>query len=322
MTTSLLAILFGLALLGLSADKFVEGAAAAARHLGMPSLLIGMLIVGFGTSAPEMVVSAMAASEGNPGIALGNAYGSNIANIALILGVTALIAPIAVKSRVLRVELPLLTAVTALAAWQLLDDEVTRADAVVLLAAFGLLMAWSIRRGMGKGEDTLAIEVEHELGVHPLPLSRALFLLVTGLVLLVVSSRILVWGAVDIARELGVADLVIGLTVVALGTSLPELASSVAAARRGEHEIALGNVLGSNLFNTLAVVGIAGAIHPMTVGPDVLGRDLPVMAALTVSLFVIGYGFRGRGRINRIEAALLLASYIGYTTYLVNSVLL
>ena len=144
-----------------------------------------------------------------------------------------------------------------------------------------------------------------------------MFWLVAGLALLIVSSRILVWGAVEIAREFGVSDLIIGLTVVAVGTSLPELASSLIAARKGEHDIALGNVLGSNLFNTMAVVGIAGMIRPMTAGPEIFSRDIMVMAALTVSLFAIGYGFRGPGRINRLEGAVLLAVYLGYTAYLI-----
>ncbi|MDZ7750279.1 MAG: calcium/sodium antiporter [Gammaproteobacteria bacterium] len=320
MTLPFLAIACGLALLVWSADRFVAGSAATARHFGMPPLLIGMVVVGFGTSAPEMVVSALAASQGNPGLALGNAYGSNITNIALILGLTALISPIVVHSQVLRRELPILTAVTALAAWQLRDGDITRLDAVVLLAVFGALMAWSIYQGMANRADALGREMEKDMADQTLPLRRAVLWLVVGLVLLIVSSRILVWGAVEVARGFGVDDLIIGLTIVAVGTSLPELASSLIAARKGEHDIALGNILGSNLFNTLAVVGIAGAIHPMTVGPEVLYRDAAVMAALTLSLFVIGYGFRSPGRINRYEGAALLAAYVGYTAYLVITV--
>jgi cation:H+ antiporter len=154
-----------------------------------------------------------------------------------------------------------------------------------------------------------------------MPIRRAVFWLSVGLVLLVVSSRILVWGAVEIAHGFGVSDLIIGLTIVAVGTSLPELASSIIATRKGEHDIALGNVLGSNLFNTLAVVGIAGAIHPMAIGPEVFNRDMMVMAGLTLSLFVFGYGFRGPGRINRLEGAVLLACYVGYTAYLITTIL-
>ena len=251
---AVLAILAGLTVLVWSADRFVEGAAATARHFRMPPLLIGMLVVGFGTSAPEMVVSAFAAIQGSPGIALGNAYGSNIANIGLILGVTALIRPIAVQPQVLRQELPFLALITILAAWLLRDGMLTRFDAVVLLAVFGGLMTWSIRQSMNSNwtEDEVGLESD------PMSIRQAAFWLTAGLVLLVGSSRLLVWGAVEITRLLGINDLLIGLTVVAVGTSLPELASSVMAARRGEDDIALGNILGSNLFNTLVVVGLAG----------------------------------------------------------------
>ena len=320
MTLSFFAVAAGLALLVWSAGRFVEGSAITARYFGMPPLLIGMVIVGFGTSAPEMVVSALAASQGNPGIALGNAYGSNITNIALILGLTAIISPVSAHSQVLRKELPILTFITVIAAWQLWDGHITRTDALVLMGVFGVLMVWTIWQGMKKKVDELGNEIEQELQVHAMPVRRAVFWLVAGLVLLIISSRILVWGAVEIAHAFGVSDLIIGLTIVAVGTSLPELASSIIAARKGEHDIALGNILGSNLFNTLAVVGIAGLISPMAVGPEVFSRDILVMAALTVSLFVFGYGFRGPGRINRIEGAVLLVCYIAYTAYLASTV--
>jgi len=319
MLLATIALIAGLALLVWSADRFVDGSASVARHFGMPPLLIGMVIVGFGTSAPEMVVSALAAVQGNPGIALGNAYGSNITNIALILGVTALISPIAVHSQVLRKELPILTLVTVLAAWQLMDGAISRFDAVVLLAVFAGLMTWTVVQGMRKRDDALGQELGQELEVTAMPVRRAIFWVIAGLVLLIASSRVLVWAAVTIARAFGVSDLVIGLTVVAVGTSLPELASSIIAARKKEHDIALGNILGSNLFNTLAVVGIAGTIHPMSVGPEVFDRDMLVMAGVTLSLFIFGYGFRGPGRINRIEGAILLAMYVGYTTFLIST---
>ena len=320
MLLPILSILLGLALLVWSADRFVEGSARTARHYGMPPLLIGMVIVGFGTSAPEMVVSALAAFQSKPGIALGNAYGSNITNIALILGLTAIISPIAVHSQVLRKELPILTAVTVLAAWQIWDRELTRYDALTLLAVFGAFMAWTLWQGSQKKTDSFGRQIEEALEIRETPIRRAIFWLGIGLILLIVSSRILVWGAVEVARGFGVSDLIVGLTIVAVGTSLPELASSIIAAFKKEHDIALGNILGSNLFNTLAVVGIAGMIQPMAVPPEVLSRDVLVMAVLTVSLFAIGFGFRGPGRINRFEGAALLICYVGYTAYLVNSV--
>ncbi|MBN1240211.1 MAG: calcium/sodium antiporter, partial [Gammaproteobacteria bacterium] len=272
MTAPAVALVLGLLVMIWSADRFIDGAAAAARHFGVPPLLIGMVIIGFGTSAPELMVSAFAAAQGTPGVALGNAYGSNIANVALILGVTALVAPIAFESNVLRKELPILTAVTAFAAYQLWDRELSRSDAVFLLVLFAGLLAWSIRQGLGSQPTRYGKEVEEVLTESPMTLRRALLLLAAGLVLLIVSSRVLVWGAVEIARAFGVSDVVIGLTVVAVGTSLPELASAIAAVRKNEHDIALGNVIGSNLFNTLAVVGLAGAISPMVVEPEVVTR--------------------------------------------------
>lgn len=318
---SFLAVIGGLALLVWSADRFVDGAAATANHLSVPPLLIGMVIVGFGTSAPEMVVSAIAASQGNPGLALGNAYGSNIANIALILGVTALVCPIAVKSQVIKKEIPLLIAVTAIAAYQLIDFRLSRMDAVVLLIVFAVIMGWSIYQGIKGRGDPLADEMEEELSEKAMSLGKAVMWIVVGLVVLVGSSRLLVWGAVDIASALGVSDLVIGLTIVAIGTSLPELAASLAAARKNEPDLAIGNVIGSNMFNTLVVVGIAGSIQPMAVAPEVLNRDMLSVGLLTIGLFVVAYGFKGPGVITRVEGALLIACYVGYTAWIAMGVL-
>ncbi len=320
MIIPILSIVGGIVLLVYSASRFVDGAAATARHLGMPPLLIGMVVIGFGTSSPELLVSVQAALQGNPGIALGNAYGSNITNIALILGLTSLISPITVKSQVLRKELPMLTVITAISAWIVSDGRITRMESVLLLGLFVLLMGWTIWQGMRKVPDALGNQIDKAMVTVEMPLRKAVWWMLIGLAFLVVSSRLLVWGAVDIAQSLGVSDLIIGLTIIAIGTSLPELASAIAATRKGEHDIALGNVLGSNLFNTLAVVGLAGVIHPMDVGRDIFVRDIPVMALLTVSLFVIGYKFPlGKGRINRFEGVLLLSCYLLYIGYLVYS---
>jgi cation:H+ antiporter len=313
-----LAILGGFVLLVWSADRFVDGAAATARYAGMPPLLIGMVVVGFGTSAPEMVVSAVAAFDGNPDLALGNALGSNIVNTGLILGVTALIAPIVVHSKIVRRELPLLLVITLLVGGLLWNGVLSRVEAIGLLAGFFALIGWTIYEGLRDRNDTLAAEMDQELAEDPMPLPKALFWLAAGLVLLIVSSRILVWGAVSIAQALGVSDLIIGLTIVALGTSLPELAASVIAARKGEHDIAIGNIVGSNMFNLLAVIGIAGVIAPMPdVAAEVLTRDWLTMLGLTILLLVMAYGFRGQGRINRPEGLLLLLAYVAYTGYLV-----
>ncbi|MGE4453554.1 MAG: calcium/sodium antiporter [Sphaerochaeta sp.] len=320
MVLPVLAVIFGLIVLVLSSDRFVDGAAATARHFGMPSLLIGMVIVGFGTSAPEMVVSTLSAIQGSPGIALGNAYGSNIANIGLILGITALINPVTVSSRILKKELPILTLLTLLSVYLLWDLGLSQFDAALILVLFAMLMMWSIYQGLKDGNDTLAGEIDEEVP-SPLSLKRAVLYLVFGLLFLIISSRILVWGAVEIATYFGVSDLVIGLTIVAMGTSLPELASSILAAQKGEHDIALGNVIGSNLFNTTAVVGIAGAISPFAIDQLVIKRDMLVMSILTISLFIIGYRFKKdrQGRVNRFEGAGLLLSYFAYTAYLIQT---
>ncbi|MRG72746.1 calcium/sodium antiporter [Alphaproteobacteria bacterium HT1-32] len=312
-----LAVVGGLLLLIWSADRFVEGAAAVAAHYSISPLLIGMVIIGFGTSAPEMMVSAFAAVEGNSGLALGNAYGSNIANIGLILGVTVMICPIVVQSVVVRKEIPILLGITALSAVLLADGQLARFDALVLLGVFAALMAWSIFEGLQNRDDPMGAEVQEKVDEKSASLRKSLVWVVIGLLLLIASSRLLVWGAVEIASGLGVSDLLIGLTIVAVGTSLPEFAASVSAARKGQSDLALGNILGSNLFNTLAVVGIAGGINPTLVPQEVLHRDLLVVGLLTAGLLVVCFGFKGTGRINRFEGTLLFASYVGYTAWLV-----
>lgn len=318
MVLYLLAILAGFGILVWSADKFVEGAASTAKHLGMPSLLIGILIVGFGTSAPEMVVSAIAAMEGNPGLALGNAIGSNIVNVALILGVTALVSPIVVNSNIVKKEMPLLLGIVLISGYLLLDNTLTFIEGIALLLGFFALVAWSIISALKSKNDALETEIEDELIEHEMSLKAGIFWLVLGLVLLIGSSRLLVWGAVGVAHEFGVSDLIIGLTIVALGTSLPELAASVIAARKGEHDIAIGNVVGSNMFNILAVIGIATVIAPMNNIPlEVLQRDWIVMLVLTIALLIMAYGFKNKeGKITRLEGTILVVCYVAYNTYL------
>jgi cation:H+ antiporter len=316
----LLCLFLGLILLVWSADRFVGGASRVAKYFGMPPILIGMVVIGFGTSAPEMVVSTLASLNGNAGIALGNAYGSNITNIGLILGATALLMPISVHSRVLRQELPILTFVTLLSIGLIYDLSLSRTDALILLLFFSLLMSWTIWVGLKNGKDALASEMETELNQNEeIGIQKSFLNLSLGLILLIISSRVLVYGAVGIATSLGVTDIVIGLTVVAVGTSLPELASSIIAAKKGEPDIALGNILGSNLFNTLAVVGIAGFISPLSFEREILNRDVFIMLILTLSIFLFGYGFKGKGRINRFEGSLLLTSYIAYVVYLIST---
>jgi cation:H+ antiporter len=316
------AIIAGLIVLVWSADKFVDGAAAAAKHWGMPTLLIGMVIIGFGTSAPELAVSAIAAMEGNSGLALGNGYGSNITNIALIVGLTAIIAPIAVHSQIIRKELPLLVGLTLMAGYQLIDGELSRIDGWVLLAVFAAVMGWFIFQGLRNKDDSIEAGLEESALAHPMPLRNAVFWLILGLVLLLASSQVLVWGAVYVAQSLGISDLVIGLTVVAVGTSLPELASALAAVRKNEHDLILGNILGSGIFNTLAVVGLAATISPLQVDPEVLYRDWSLMLALTVGLLLMGFGFASRSRIiSRVDGGILILVYVSYTGYLFATVI-
>lgn len=311
-------LIVGLILLVWSADKFVDGASATARYFNLSPLLIGIVIVGFGTSTPEMLVSASSALDGASGLALGNAYGSNIANIALILGVTALISPIFVAKDVLTKELPALLAITLLSAFFLMDASVSRLEAVILLAVFAIYMAWRI----WEAKKTTS-EPESAENTAPISLKKSIFWLIAGLLILMLSSKLMVVGAVALATELGVSDLVIGLTIVAVGTSLPELASSIIAARKGESDLALGNIVGSNLFNTLVVVGIAGVIRPMQVEPEIFSRDMLVMFALTVLLGLCCYPFskNRQGKITRFEGFLLLLCFVGYTLYLVKSVI-
>ncbi|MGQ7249399.1 calcium/sodium antiporter [Halomonas sp. V046] len=319
-----LAVIGGLILLVWSAERFVEGAAATSARLGLSPLLIGMLVIGFGTSAPELTVSALAAGQGNPGLALGNAFGSNIANIGLILGLVAVISPLAVHSSVIRRELPVLGVATVASALMIVGGVINRWEGVLLLLALLVFMVVSIvqsRRGSAVPADALEADTETELAAHPMTLRKGLVLTAVGLALLVVSSRVLVWGAVAIAQGFGVSDLIIGLTVVAVGTSLPELASSLSALRRREHDLVLGNVVGSNLFNTLGVVGLAAVIAPIDAGVEVLQRDWVIMAAMTVLMAIFALGWRGRpGRINRVEGAVLVAMFIAYTGYMISLV--
>jgi len=317
MILAIVAVIIGLAVLVWSADKFVDGAVGIAEYCGMSTLLIGMVIVGFGTSAPELTVSALSAGQGNPELALGNAYGSNIANIALILGATALISPILMQRSVIRGDLPILIAVSILSIVLVWDGSVVRWNGILLLVVFALVMGYSIWRELRKARAEASEPAEGE-PAEKVSLGKSIMWLVLGLVLLVASSRALVWGAVVIARTLGVSDLLIGLTIVAIGTSLPELASSIAAARKGENDLALGNIIGSNLFNTLAVVGLAATISPMDeIEKAVTYRDMPLMTALTVALIVLGFRRKGDGRLNRIAGAILLAVYVGYLALLI-----
>jgi cation:H+ antiporter len=311
------AILIGLIILVWGADRFVLGAAALARSLGISPLLIGLTVVGFGTSAPEILISTVAALNGSPGIAIGNALGSNIANIALILGATAVFMPLTMHSDMLRREFPLLIAVSFAAYLLLRDGQLGRDDGVILLASLVMTMLLLVRIGLQRrNHDPLAEEIEAKIP-SGLTVTAATGWFLLGLTTLIVGSRLLVWGAVEVAVALGISELVIGLTIVAIGTSLPELAAAIMSALKDEHELAIGNVVGSNMWNLLAVLGIPGLMAPGTIPPEVIDRDMPVMLALTLALFVMGYSTQRHGTINRLEGGLLLSCFIAYQGWIV-----
>jgi cation:H+ antiporter len=310
------AIVAGFGLLVWGADRFVHGAAAIARNLGVSTLVIGLTIVGFGTSAPEMLVSAMAAWGGNSDIGVGNAIGSNIANIGLVVGATAIIMPLEVHSRLLRREFPVLLVAMVGALALMWDGELSRIDGVVLFGALVVIIIWMVWLGRHpQAEEPLIAEFEAEIP-PPAPMGPAVFWFVVGLAVLLLSSRMLVWGAVHIAQAMGVSDLVIGLTIVAIGTSLPELAASVAGALKNEHDIAIGNVIGSNMFNLLAVMAMPGLISPGEFAESVLTRDYPVMIVITLAMLGMAYGFRKAGKVSRSEGVVLLVAYFGYLAWL------
>lgn len=310
-----LAILTGLALLAWSADRFVLGAASLARLTGISPLTVGMVVVGFGTSAPEILVSVIAALNGTPGMALGNAVGSNITNIALILGITALLVPLAVHSRIVKRELPIVLGV-GIFSWLLLrDGDASRLDGAILLSLLAALLTWLVyntKKSYFLEPLTAEITGEVQEIQADLPMNRAIFWTVAGLLLLVASSRLLVWGASGIATAFGISDLVIGLTIVAIGTSLPELAASIASARKGEADLAVGNIVGSNLFNNLAVIGLPAIIHPLATPIELLHRDLPIMIGLTLMLIMFNFTPPKNNVIARPEGMILLAAFIGY----------
>jgi cation:H+ antiporter len=305
MLIAIAAILIGLGLLIWSADRFVDGASSTAGHLGMSPMLIGLTIVAFGTSAPEMLVSTMAALDNAPGLAIGNAIGSNIANIALVLGATALVSPLPIRGNLVRVELPILTIATIGAGIILLDYYLDIIDSVILL--FGLVVCLYLFK---------RYQQEHpEDQVEPLAnmsLKIGIMWLVIGLIVLALGSRILVGGAIYIATNLGVSEMIIGLTIIAIGTSLPELAASIMSARKGQHGIALGNIIGSNIFNLLGVMAIPALISPVVIEADSLWRDYGLMLALTLFIFAIGFKARDGGTISRFAGSLLLLVYVMY----------
>jgi len=318
MLLAALALIFGLVLLVYSADRFIAGAAVSAHYLGVSSMVIGLIIIGFGTSAPEMVVSAMASWQGNSELALGNAVGSNITNTSLVLGIGILIAPLLVSSETVKRELPLLIGVTFLALFLMLDGEQSRIDGIILLSCMALVTFWLGWLGTRQRDepDALREHVQQELAVEMSKVS-ALGWLAFGIVMLPLASHFMVYGATEIAHALGVPDVVIGLTIVALGTSLPELAATIASAVKKEHDLLLGNIVGSNIFNLLGVLGISAAINPYRLPEGFLEHDYLFMTALTISFAIISWWYvRQHKVLSRPIGLLLLLCYGGYMTWL------
>ncbi len=316
MLLNIVIFIIGLVVLSWSADRFVYGASALAKNIGISPMMIGLTIVAMGSSAPEIVVSAIASANGNMNTAVGNALGSNITNVALVLGITALVKPLLVSSTTLKRELPALLVISLIAIGFMFDGELKSYEGIILLGLFIFvlaMMAW-LSLQVDK-EDPLVAETADEIpkGVSN---TAALIWIGVGLVILPLSAHFLVNSAVEIARYLGISDLVIGLTIIAFGTSLPELAASIAGVLKGEDDLALGNIIGSNIFNLLAVLGMPGLIAPGLLDPDVYHRDMYVMLGLTLLLFLFSFDLVGKRTISRTNGLLLVACFIGYQFWL------
>ncbi|VAW39134.1 Inner membrane protein YrbG, predicted calcium/sodium:proton antiporter [hydrothermal vent metagenome] len=287
MIEALAFLIVGLVLLVYAADKFVMGAAATASYLGVSSMVVGLIVIGFGTSAPEMVISAIAALQGNPGLALGNAVGSNTTNIALVLGVGIIVSPLMIGSNTVKREMPILLLVTLFVMLLMWDGEQTRLDGAILITSMFAMTLWMAWLGLkqSKNKDNLQKEFEAEL---PQDVSKkaAWLWLLFGMIMLPVASHSMVHGATTIAQMLGMTDVVIGLTVVALGTSLPELSATIACMKKKEYDLALGNIVGSNMFNLLGVLGISASIKAYKLPENFLATDYFLMLNLTLALLL------------------------------------
>lgn len=321
MVTSFVILILGFAALVWSADRFVYGAAALAKNFGVPTLIVGLTVVAMGSSAPEMMVSASAALANKTDTAVGNAVGSNITNILLVLGITALLRPLSVSSSTLKREIPLVLLVS-IATWYIFSDNYfSFFEGAALLFGFvvfiGGLIFVSLR---AKNQDDPFVSEACDEVPDNVPTKKAVFWLVVGMILLPVSSHFLVGSAVDIAKYFGLSDLVIGLTIIAIGTSLPELAASIAGVLKNEDDLALGNIVGSNIFNILAVLPLAGLINPSVIDASVANRDVIIMIGATLALIAMSLNFRGQRRINRVEGGLLIVAFMIYQGYIFSQV--
>ncbi len=310
-------LIIGLLLLIWGADRFVHGAGATARNLGVAPLLIGLTIVAFATSAPEILISIVAAFRGETDLAVGNAIGSNITNIGLVLGGVALLKPIEITSPVLRQKMLVLLAVTLLTAFLFLDYYLSLGDGVILLTSLLIVMAWLCRLGSRSStDDSITVDYEAKIS-HHVSMRTTVFWLLIGLATLLVGAELMVDSALEIARALGVTELVIGIILIALATSLPEFAVSLVSVIKGEYGLALGNIVGSNIFNLLAVIGVAAIIEPALLPPSVLSLHIIVLVAFTLTLFVIIYRYNGKKHISRLHGLAFLITFIAYDTYVV-----
>lgn len=321
MVTSFVILILGFAALVWSADRFVYGAAALAKNLGVPTLIVGLTVVAMGSSAPEMMVSASAALANKTDTAVGNAVGSNITNILLVLGITALLRPLSVSSSTLKREIPLVL-IISIATWYIFSDNFfSFAEGIALIIGFVVFIAGLIFIALkAKNQDDPFITEACDDVPNNVPTKKAVFWLVIGIILLPVSAHFLIGSAVDIAKYFGLSDLVIGLTIIAIGTSLPELAASIAGVLKNENDLALGNIVGSNIFNILAVLPLAGLINPSAVDPSIASRDVLIMIGATIALIVMSLNFRGKQRINRVEGGLLISAFVIYQGYIFSQV--
>lgn len=314
MPTSWISLIAGLVLLYLGAQILVKGGAALAIRLGLNALVVGLTVIAYGTSSPEMVVSVGASLQGNGAIAIGNVVGSNICNIALILGVSALIRPMSVSSQIIRREIPIMIGVSVVLAAMLWDGSIGRIEGGLLFAGILVYTVLTVRQARAAVKSQAEGEYVDEFPTGSVSLGRSVALVVAGLGVLVVASYLFVGGAVALATAWGVSEAVIGLTVVAVGTSMPEFATSVVAAWRGHGDVAIGNVVGSNIFNILGILGIAALINPI----DASGMsrvDLAMMIIMAVAMIPAA---RTGGKISRLEGAVLLGAYVAYTAWLIS----
>jgi cation:H+ antiporter len=307
-------LIIGIALLVWSADEFTDSGARIAKLFQISPLVIGLVIFGFGTSAPELLVTGVSSFEGNAGIGIGNAVGSNIFNIALVLAICVIILPIHISRTTIKREWFFQLIAVVIAGYVLLDNFISLIDGVILASFFGLFLIYSFKTA--KNTDMPKFEIGNKKDQ-----SKVWLMLIFTLIVLMLSAKLVVWSGQTLAQSFGVPDLIIGLTLIALGTSLPELAVSVSSAIKKQHEMLLGNILGSNLFNTLAVLSLPGLIRPTEVDKEIMSRDYPVMLLVALLIVVLAYRRKGEYRLGKVSGVILLVVLTLYLMMLVKDVL-